>query len=551
MASTGKDGSDKNNKYDRQLRLWGDHGQAALESARVCLVNATATGTEILKNLILPGIGSFTIVDGHKVQGEDVGNNFFLTKDSLGESRAKVATELLGELNPDATGDFVEDHPEKLLQSNPSFFNTFTLVIATNLCERTLLQLSKQLWTNNVPLLVCRCYGFIGYMRLAVREHTVIESHPDNTHEDLRLDRQFDGLVSYCDSLDLDSMNKKDHSHTPWLVILYKYLQVWKQQHNGEAPKNYKEKTQFKELIKQGIRKNEEGVPEVEENFDEAVKSVNTSLVATNIPSNVKSLFEDPCCKQLNSDSKPFWILVRAIQQFVEGEGKGALPVRGTIPDMTADSERYIQLQQVYRNQAAEDVAIVTNKVHDLVQSLGRGGPTNIAPPPESPTDPGISEQDIKLFCKNAAFLRVVRCRSLEEEYNSATAQSQEIESHIADEDSDDEVVFYVLLRAVDKFYEEFNRFPGWYNDQVEPDIPRLKVSLTKVLQEWGLSPTIKDDYIHEICRYGSAELHTVASFLGGAASQEVIKIITGQFVPINNTYIYNAMKQTSITVQL
>lgn len=36
-------------------RLWGDHGQTSLEQARVCLINATATGTEILKNLILPG----------------------------------------------------------------------------------------------------------------------------------------------------------------------------------------------------------------------------------------------------------------------------------------------------------------------------------------------------------------------------------------------------------------------------------------------------------------------------------------------------------------
>ena len=36
-------------------RLWGDHGQSCLELAKVCLINATATGTEILKNLILPG----------------------------------------------------------------------------------------------------------------------------------------------------------------------------------------------------------------------------------------------------------------------------------------------------------------------------------------------------------------------------------------------------------------------------------------------------------------------------------------------------------------
>ena len=55
-------------------RLWGDHGQAALESASVCLINATATGTEILKSLVLPGIGSFTIVDGALVSGEDAGN---------------------------------------------------------------------------------------------------------------------------------------------------------------------------------------------------------------------------------------------------------------------------------------------------------------------------------------------------------------------------------------------------------------------------------------------------------------------------------------------
>ena len=58
-------------------RLWGDHGQSALESASVCLINATATGTEILKSLVLPGINSFTIVDGALVSGEDAGNKYY------------------------------------------------------------------------------------------------------------------------------------------------------------------------------------------------------------------------------------------------------------------------------------------------------------------------------------------------------------------------------------------------------------------------------------------------------------------------------------------
>lgn len=49
--------SDKELKYDRQLRLWAAAGQAALESANVLLVNSSSgtVGVEALKNLVLPG----------------------------------------------------------------------------------------------------------------------------------------------------------------------------------------------------------------------------------------------------------------------------------------------------------------------------------------------------------------------------------------------------------------------------------------------------------------------------------------------------------------
>lgn len=47
----------KDQKYDRQLRLWGANGQKALEDAHVCLINngSGAVGVETLKNLVLPG----------------------------------------------------------------------------------------------------------------------------------------------------------------------------------------------------------------------------------------------------------------------------------------------------------------------------------------------------------------------------------------------------------------------------------------------------------------------------------------------------------------
>ena len=82
------------NKYDRQLRLWGAHGQRALATAKICLLNAGPTGTEALKNLVLPGCGYVTIVDSKIVTEADLANNFFVEATSIGKNRGEVVVEL-------------------------------------------------------------------------------------------------------------------------------------------------------------------------------------------------------------------------------------------------------------------------------------------------------------------------------------------------------------------------------------------------------------------------------------------------------------------------
>ncbi|XP_068750209.1 NEDD8-activating enzyme E1 regulatory subunit-like [Montipora capricornis] len=527
---------DKNKKYDRQLRLWGDHGQKSLEGAKICLINASATGTEILKNLILPGIGSFTIVDGQKVTGEDVGNNFFLTKETIGKSRAECTTEFLLELNSDVSGDFIEETTECLLRENSDFFKSFSVVIATQLPEETLLNLGSLLWSNNIPLLVCHSYGFIGYMRIVLQEHCVVESHPDNTHPDLRLVTPFAGLMQYVDSLDLNTMSKQEHGHTPYVVLLLKCLNRWKAEHDGKPPQNYKEKDMFKEMLREGILVNEHGVPEEEENFDEAIKAVNMALVPTKIPGEMSKIFSDVACRNLGESSSSFWILSKATKEFIENEGEGALPLRGSIPDMTADSKRYIELQNIYQEQARKDIAFVTQRVHRILLDLGKSTDT-------------IPDSEIRLFCRNAAFLRLIRGRSLAEEYRPSAAKANDLGGYLDDPDSD--VVYYFLLKAVDRFYTHYHRYPGNFDDQVEVDVVKLKACLSSLLQEWSINVNIKEEYVHEMCRYGASELHPVASFIGGAAAQEVIKLVTHQFVPFNNTYIYNGITGSSMTLQV
>ena len=47
-------------------------------------------------------------------------------------------------------------------------FQSFSLVIATNLDEKTAITLSNILWSSNTPFMLVRSYGLVGYIRLQV-----------------------------------------------------------------------------------------------------------------------------------------------------------------------------------------------------------------------------------------------------------------------------------------------------------------------------------------------------------------------------------------------
>jgi tRNA A37 threonylcarbamoyladenosine dehydratase len=124
----------KEKKYDRQLRLWGASGQAALEETHILLVNngSGVTGIEALKNLVLPGIGQFSILDPAIVTEADLGVNFFLEDESLGKFRAEETVRLLEELNPDAKGTAVKEVRKRCMCAS-----VHLKTMLTNTCVRS------------------------------------------------------------------------------------------------------------------------------------------------------------------------------------------------------------------------------------------------------------------------------------------------------------------------------------------------------------------------------------------------------------------------------
>ncbi|MEW5311695.1 MAG: hypothetical protein WDW38_003390 [Sanguina aurantia] len=567
-------------RYDRQIRIWGPHGQARLEKSSVALLNCGPTGSETLKNLVLGGIGSFTIVDGHRVTSTDIGNNFFVHHSNLGESRAKVTTELLKELNEAVAGSYVEEDPAVLLDSNPGFFSEFSLVVATQMRETEMLRLEEICEQAKVPLLVVRIYGLVGYLRASLAEHRVIESKPDSAVDDLRMNQPWAELQEFANSFDLSTIDDITLHHLPYAVLLIKAAAAWRAEHSS-LPSTSKERRDFKESI--GNMKRMAGeVPVESENFDEAVKAAFQVWTAYAVPSEVRLLLDDEQ-SSVTTDSDEFWIMVASLKAFLEHEGSGCLPLDGSIPDMHATTDLYLRIQRLYRECADRDVQAVERHARALLQELGRDAES-------------VSTETVRCFCKNARNLRVVRYRSLREELGAASQRSAALQKALTGESTAPAMYFYVLLRAVDRFHVQHGRYPGSHDDTLEDDVTALRAmanqawrlfggrhvstpagfvplgpntqSETGVLESalpccWraavgvathGAPPdssAISEDYIVEMVRCGAGELHVMGAFMGGVAAQEAIKLITRQFVPVAGTMIYNAIGCTTTVLEL
>ncbi|GMY09891.1 NEDD8-activating enzyme E1 regulatory subunit AXR1-like isoform X2 [Fagus crenata] len=517
-------------KYDRQLRIWGDQGQAALEKASICLLNCGPTGSETLKNLVLGGVGSITVIDGSKVEVGDLGNNFMVDESSVGQSKAKCVCAFLQELNDAVKAKFIEEYPETLIATSPSFFSQFTLVIATQLVEDSMVKLDRICREANVILIFARSYGLTGLVRISLKEHTVVESKPDHFLDDLRLNNPWPELRRFAESIDLDVQDPVAYKHTPYVVVLIKMAEQWAKSHDGSLPSTREEKKEFKELLKAGM------VALDADNYREAIEASFKVFAPRGISPDLQQILNDSSA-EVESNSSDFWVMVAALKEFIANEGGGEAPLEGSIPDMTSSTELYINLQNIYQAKAEADFLVIEQRVRNILKKIGK--------------DPNsISKTTIKSFCRNARKLKVCRYRSIEDEFNSPILP--ELQKYLTDEDYSIAVGFYILLRAVDRFAANYNSFPGKFDSGMDEDISRLKTTAVSLLGDLGCNgSTLTEDLINEICRFGASELHAVAAFIGGIASQEVIKLITRQFVPMSGTFIFNGIDHKSQLLSL
>lgn len=256
----------------------------------------------------------------------------------------------------------------------------------------------------------------IGYWRNVLPEVGIAESRPEYSKENYRLYSPFPRLQEFVNQYDLATCRHpfmplteakdadgvwreasgretvpKAHSHIPAFVLLVKALEQWRSSHEGNSPQNSTEKDQFRNMLDE-LQISKTGD---EDNFNEAKSLARHAYSPFEISSEVKALFADEKAQSGSNCDEPFWVVVRAMQMFVNNEGSGCLPLSGNLPDMHSDTKSYVELQNIYREQAQSEMECVAKYVKEILQGMGKA--------PDA-----VPHDMIQLVCKNAANLRLV-----------------------------------------------------------------------------------------------------------------------------------------------
>ena len=178
---------------------------------------------------------------------------------------------------------------------------------------------------------------------------------------------------------------------------------------------------------------------------------------------------------------------------------------------MKAKSADYVRLQGIYKSKARKDVAEVAATVRKLEKELA--------------TSTTAPDAEIEAFCKNASHVKVLSGSRLPQ-LNFADPKAAK--------------------RLKDGLEEDFSLMPVL----VALESTRLRgTGVTDNLSEEAQERL--DAARAEVMRGGGGELHSVSSLLGGMAAQEAIKLITRQYVPVDNLCIYDGVQSKMEVLKL
>ena len=441
----------------------------------------------------------------------------------------------------------------------------YTLVLVVAPIDPAILSTIQQHATAlQIPTFFFHSIGYYSHFSINLPPaFPIVETHPEPTATtDLRLLKPWPELSTFAKKKTegMASKNAHDKGHIPYIALLLYYLEQWREKHDGKVPETYKEKQEFRDAY---VRT---GSPD-EENFDEACAAVLKALNPPVPSSSVGEILNAPEAQNITAASPPFWVIANAIQQFYTQHNE--LPLPGSVPDMKAQSKDYIELQNIYKDKARADAAEVLASVRKTEKDTSRSPKL------------AIDEKEVENFCKGAAHIHLVRGRTFQVVQAGELPKFGDRAKAMTFELSNPESVIkeYIAFLAWDSFVASHTttsstiggeglRVPGQASEDESSDIDGDTEKLTGIAHKI-VDSLIKEAGEHiedpeyteikegiakvctELARAGGGELHNIASLTGGMVAQEAIKVITKQYVPVDNTCVFDGIASRAGVLRL
>jgi molybdopterin/thiamine biosynthesis adenylyltransferase len=156
-------------RYHRQsLITWWD--QPRLRHARVLVVGAGALGNEIVKNLILVGVGTVIVVDMDTIENSNLSRCVFFRPEDEGRPKAKALAERASELNADV--EVIPVVGDVRLAVGLAAFAEVDVVIGGLDNREARLFVNQACWKTTTPWIDGAIEGLMGVARVFVPPDT-------------------------------------------------------------------------------------------------------------------------------------------------------------------------------------------------------------------------------------------------------------------------------------------------------------------------------------------------------------------------------------------
>ncbi|KNC87479.1 hypothetical protein SARC_00414 [Sphaeroforma arctica JP610] len=152
---------DETTLYDRQIRLWGAEAQQRMSSAHILVDGVKALANEVLKTIVLAGVGSVTILDHHTVEPADLTGTFLSDKaTAVGLNRVQAALGRLQDLNPR-----VKLHVDTDIIDSKSddYFKQFNIICLTDTELATAMRVNRIAREAGVLFFWAGLHGYYGF----------------------------------------------------------------------------------------------------------------------------------------------------------------------------------------------------------------------------------------------------------------------------------------------------------------------------------------------------------------------------------------------------